>query len=310
MRKFIWGLLVVIFVGGLIFLGFNSSKTLVTTNVGKITQKEFYNDFKKSSAGQQEFANMVINKVLAAKYGNKVSKSDVQTAYDTQKAQYGSSFKTVLASNNLTEDQFKTNVKNNLIMNAAIKANYKVTQKQLKKAYASYHQSTTISMITAKDEASAKEAIAALKNGDKWATVYKKYSTDTTYASSNGQLPAFDSTSSTVDSAVQTAAFKLSKVGDYSTDPVTGSSSGYYVIQLDKTTTKPAMSKVRSKLSNKIVSDFISDSSNTTEIQSIIGKILRKNDVNVKDTDLKNSLSSYLTAGISSSSSSSSSSSK
>ena len=310
MRKFIWGLLVVIFVGGLIFLGFNSSKTLVTTNVGKITQKEFYNDFKKSSAGQQEFANMVINKVLAANYGKKVSKSDVQTAYDTQKAQYGSSFKTVLASNNLTQDQFKTNVKNNLIMNAAIKANYKVTQKQLKKAYASYHQSTTISMITAKDEASAKEAIAALKNGDKWATVYKKYSTDTTYASSNGQLPAFDSTSSTVDSSVQTAAFKLSKVGDYSTEPVTGSSSGYYVIQLDKTTTKPAMSKVRSKLSNKIVSDFISDSSNTTEIQAIIGKILRKNDVNVKDTDLKNALSSYLTAGISSSSSSSSSSSK
>ncbi|HCU41972.1 MULTISPECIES: peptidylprolyl isomerase [Leuconostoc] len=306
MRKFIWGLLVVIFVGGLIFLGFNSSKTLVTTNVGKITQKEFYNDFKKSSAGQQEFANMVINKVLAANYGKKVSKSDVQTAYDTQKAQYGSSFKTVLASNNLTQDQFKTNVKNNLIMNAAIKANYKVTQKQLKKAYASYHQNTTISMITAKDESSAKEAIAALKKGDKWATVYKKYSTDTTYASSNGQLPAFDSTSSTVDSSVQTAAFKLSKVGDYSTEPVTGSSSGYYVIQLDKTTTKPAMSKVRSKLSNKIVSDFISDSSNTTEIQAIIGKILRKNDVNVKDTDLKNALSSYLTAGISSSSSSSS----
>ncbi|MGO3317091.1 MAG: peptidylprolyl isomerase, partial [Leuconostoc mesenteroides] len=38
MRKFIWGLLVVVFVGGLVFLGFNSSKTLMTSKVGKITE--------------------------------------------------------------------------------------------------------------------------------------------------------------------------------------------------------------------------------------------------------------------------------
>ena len=131
MRKFIWGLLVVVFVGGLVFLGFNSSKTLMTSKVGKITEKQFYEDIKTSSAGQQEFANMVINKVLGAEYGDQVSDTDVQNAYDAQKAQYGSSFKTVLASNNTTDAQFKKNIKNNLIINAAIKANYKVTDKQL-----------------------------------------------------------------------------------------------------------------------------------------------------------------------------------
>lgn len=88
MRKFIWGLLVVVFVGGLVFLGFNSSKTLMTSKVGKITEKQFYEDIKTSSAGQQEFANMVINKVLGAEYGDQVSDTDVQNAYDAQKAQY------------------------------------------------------------------------------------------------------------------------------------------------------------------------------------------------------------------------------
>ena len=204
----------------------------MTSKVGKITEKQFYEDIKTSSAGQQEFANMVINMVLGAEYGDQVSDTDVQNAYDAQKAQYGSSFKTVLASNNTTDAQFKKNIKNNLIINAAIKANYKVTDKQLKTAYTNYHSDTTISMITAKNEAKAKEAIAALKNGDNWNTVYKKYSTDSTYKSSNGKMPAFNSTNTSIDSAVQTAAFKLDKVGDYSTEPVTGTSGSYYVLSL------------------------------------------------------------------------------
>ena len=64
MRKFIWGLIIVIFGGGLIYLGFNSSKTLMTSDSGKITEKEFVADLKQSPAGQQEFANLVINKVV------------------------------------------------------------------------------------------------------------------------------------------------------------------------------------------------------------------------------------------------------
>ena len=301
MRKFIWGLLAVIFIGGLVFLSLNSSKTLMTSDSGKITEKQFINDVKKSSAGQQEFANMTINKVLDNQYGGNVSKADIQNAYDTQKAQYGDSFKSVLASNNATEDQFKTNIKNNLVMNAAIKANYKVTDKQINQAYKDYHQNITISMITAKDDNSAKQAIEALKSGDSWNTVYKKYTTEKTYAKQNGQLPSFDSTSTSVDAAVQEAAFKLSKPNDYSDSPITGSNGGFYVVQLNKTTTKPSLNNVRSKLSDKIVSTFLNDQKNTTKIQTIIGKILRKENVNVKDSQLKNALNSYMTAGISSS---------
>lgn len=300
MRKFIWGLIVVIFCGGLIFLSLNSSKTLMTSDSGKITEKQFMTDLKKSSAGQQEFANMVINKVLAEQYGTNVSKSDVQDAFDTQKAQYGDAFKSTLASNNTTEEQFKTSIKNNLIITEAVKANFKITDKEIQKAYKDYHQNTTISMITAKDEASAKNAIADLKSDNSWETVYKKYTTDKTYEKSNGQLPAFDSTSTTVDPAVQKAAFELSKVGDYTTSPITGSTGSYYVIKLDKTTTKPSLNSIRSKLSDQIVSKFLTDQKNASKVQAIIGKVLRKENVNVKDAQLKTALNTYLTAGISS----------
>lgn len=301
MRKFIWGLLTVIFIGGIVFLSLNSSKTLMTSNSGKITEKQFLNDIKKSPAGQQEFANMTINKVLANKYGSSATKSDVQSAFDTQKAQYGDSFKQVLASNNTTEDQLKVNIKNNLLMTAAVKDNYKVTDSQINQAYKNYHQDTTVSMITAKDENAAKQAIDALRSGDDWNTVYKKYTTEKTYTKQNGQLPAFDSTSTDVDQAVKAAAFKLNKTGDYSTSPITGSNGGFYVIQLNKITKKPSLNSLRNKLSDQIVTTFLNDQKNTAKIQAIIGKILRKENVNVKDTDLKNALNAYMTAGVSTS---------
>lgn len=301
MRKFIWGLLVVIFIGGLVFLSLNSSKTLMTSDSGKITENEFIADVKKSSAGQQEFANMVINKVLAKKYGGNVSKSDVQDAFNTQKAQYGDSFKQALASNNTTEEQLKDNIKNNLIMTAAVKANYKITDKQLNNAYKDYHNNTTISLITAKNEDAAKKAIDDLKSGDSWKAVYEKYTADKTYAKQNGQLPAFDSTNTAIDANIQNAAFKLNKSGDYSSSPVAGSNGGYYVMILNKKEDKPSLNKVRNKLSDKIITSFLTDKNNTSKIQVIIGKILRKENVNVKDSQLKNTLNTYMTAGISSS---------
>ena len=130
----------------------------MTSDSGKITEKEFVADLKQSPAGQQEFANLVINKVLAKQYGGNVSKSDVQNAFDTQKAQYGDSFQSVLSSNNTNESQFKNNIKNNLIMKAAVKANYKVSDKQIEQAYKDYHQDTTVSLITAKDEESTRRS--------------------------------------------------------------------------------------------------------------------------------------------------------
>ncbi|CAH1849931.1 peptidylprolyl isomerase [Convivina praedatoris] len=304
-RKIVWGLLIVIFLGGLVYLFFNSSKTVMTSTAGKITEKEYYDDVKKSAAGQQEFANMVINKVLNKEYGKDVSKSDSDKAFDTQKAQYGSQFKEVLAQNNMTEEQFKESIRNKMIMTYAVKANYKISQKQLDEAYSNYQPETTISLITAKNQDDAQAAIDDINAGDSWASVYKKYSSENKNASATGQLPAFDSTNTSVDSEIRKAAFNMSGVGAISDSPVKGTSGNYHVIKIDKVSDKPAQSKVEKKLKDKIATDFLNDSKNQTEIQKIIGSILRKDDVSVKDTDLKNALSGYMTSGVTANSSSS-----
>ncbi|CAK1227460.1 peptidylprolyl isomerase [Fructobacillus cardui] len=297
-RKVIWGFIVIVFVAGVAYLGLSTSKTLATTDAGKITQEEYYDKVKSSSAGKQVFAQMVIDKVLEKHYGSQVSKSDVTNAYTTAKAQYGDSFATMLTQSGLTDTQYKESLREKLVMNAAVKANYKISKDKLNDAYNNYVPETTISLITAKDQDTAQQAIDALNNGTSWDDVYKQYSSKNTQVNKSGQLPAFDSTNTTVDSEIRKAAFNQD-AGSYSSSPVKPSSgSNYYVVRTDKMASKPAESKVEQKLKDRLTSDFLSDSNNATEIQKIVGKILRKDDVSIKDSDLKNSLSGYLTAGV------------
>ncbi|HEY4399213.1 MAG TPA: peptidylprolyl isomerase [Lactobacillaceae bacterium] len=305
MRKIFWSALVLIFLAGLLFLTFNSSKTLATSKAGKITEAQFYSSMKTSTSGQQLFANMVINKVLAHEYGDKVQAKDVDAAVTEQKAQYGDSFNTMLAQSNMTEKQFEDSIKNNLLTEAAIKDNYKVTQKQLDAAYKDYHASTELQIIQTTTKADAQKAIDAINGGMSFDDAVTKYSKDDS-KSAKGKLSAFTSTdTTTVDSNVKTAGWKLD-AGKYTTAPVEGADGNFYVVKLLSEAKKGSESSVKSALTDQIVNDFMNDSSNSTAIQGIIGKILRANDVSIKDSDLKNVLNTYMTAGVDSSSSSSS----
>lgn len=295
-RKFIWGVILVIFVAGVTYLAVSGSKTLATTDNGKITQADYYDEVKQSSAGRQVFAQMVINKVLDKKYGKEVTTADVDKQYATLRAQYGDSkFKQYLSQAGMTENQYKESLREKQVMQAAVKANYKISADKLKEAYDNYVPDTTISLITAKDEDSAQAAIDALDSGESWDDVYKQYSQANSAVSGTGQMAAFDSTNTNVDSEIRKAAFNQD-AGVYSASPVKGTNGTFYVVRTDAMAEKPAQSKIESKLKDKITNDFINDTNNQDEMKKIIGKLLNKANVNIKDSDLKSALTGYLTA--------------
>ncbi len=295
-RKFIWGVILVIFVAGVTYLAVSGSKTLATTDNGKITQADYYDEVKQSSAGRQVFAQMVINKVLDKKYGKEVTTADVEKQYATLRAQYGDSkFKQYLSQAGMTEKQYKESLREKQVMQAAVKANYKISADKLKEAYDNYVPDTTISLITAKDEDSAQAAIDALDSGESWDDVYKQYSQANSAVSGTGQMAAFDSTNTNVDSEIRKAAFNQD-AGVYSASPVKGTNGTFYVVRTDAMAEKPAQSKIESKLKDKITNDFINDTNNQDEMKKIIGKLLNKANVNIKDSDLKSALTGYLTA--------------
>lgn len=268
-------------------------KSIATTDSGSISQADYYKKLKSTTEGQQQLANMIIQKVLDKKYGDKVSSKAITKQYDDVKAQYGSQFSTALANNGMTEDSFKESLELQALEKAAVEANSKFTTKQLKEQYKNYTPNVNVSVILVSSEDEAKDMISKLDDGDKFATLAKKYSTDSSTKDKGGKMDAFDSTNTTLEDDFKTAAFKLKK-GEYTKTPVKSDTySGYFVIKMDSRDDKKSFTTLKSKMKEILVTNEMSDSS---KVQAIIGNELAKANVNIKDLQLKNVLATYTQA--------------
>lgn len=267
----------------------SSSATLVSYKGGKITQDEYYKELKSSQAGKSTLANMIIYRALKQQYGKKVTQKQVDKEYNAYKKQYGSSFESALEQNGYTTSSFKKNIKTNLLTVAALKDIKKITSKQEQKAWKSYQPKVTVQHILVSKKSTAEDVIKQLKSGTSFATLAKKYSIDSATKNKGGKLTAFDSTDTTLDSDFKTAAFKL-KNGEYTTTPVK-TQSGYEIIKMIKHPSKGKFSDHKKEIDEQIYQSMEQD---TTTMQSVIRTVLKKSDISIKDRDLSNVLSSYM----------------
>ena len=273
------------------------SKTVATTSGGKITDSAYYDSMKKTSSGKQILEQMILDKILEKDYGDKVSQKKVNDAYNTYKQKYGSSFSSLLSQNSMTKSSFKKSIRSSLLLKEAVKDNVKISNKKLKKQWKEYQPKTTVAHILVSDESTAEKIITQLNNGASFSKLAKKYSTDSPTKNKGGKLAAFDNTNTSLDSSFKKAAFSL-KQGEYTKTPVK-TSYGYHVIKSIKRPAKGKMSDHIAELKNQIISDDMNDS---TVLKKVISKVLKGGNVSIKDNDLKNVLSSYLSSSSSSSS--------
>lgn len=269
----------------------SNSKTVVSYKGGKITQEQYYDEMKKSQAGQSTLANMIINRALEEQYGNKVSQKQVDKQYNNYKKQYGSQFSAVLQQNGMTPSTFKQNLKTNLLSEAALKSVKKVTKKQEQEAWKSYQPKVTVQHILVAKKSTANDIIKQLKDGKSFKSLAKKYSLDTATKNNAGKLPAFDSTDTTLDSSFKTAAFKL-KSGEVTDTPVK-SQSGYHVIKMISHPAKGKFADHKKAIDNEIYASMAQDQET---MRDVIATVFKKADVSIKDNDLKNVLSSYVSS--------------
>lgn len=274
----------------------SNDKTVVSYKGGKITQSEFYDELKKSSSGQSTLANMIIEKSLDEQYGDKVSSKKVTKEFNNYKKQYGSQFDSVLTQNGLTQATFKKNLRTNMLTEVALKDLKKVTAKQEQKAWKSFEPKVTVQHILVEKEDTAKTIIAELDKGTSFKSLAKKYSTDNATKEDAGKLPAFDNNDTTLDSTFKEAAFKL-KQGEY-TKTAVKTEYGYHVIKMIKRPAKGTLKERKAEIDKQIYDSWLQDS---TVMQGVIAKVLKKADPNIKDSDLKSVLSQYATSTTSSS---------
>ncbi len=277
----------------------NNDATVANYKGGKITQSQYYNKMKKSQAGQSTLANMIISKTLEQQYGKKVSQKKVNKQYNTYKKQYGTQFSSVLQQNGMTASTFKDNLKTSLLSEAALKDIKKITPAQESKAWKSYQPKVTVQHILVAKKATAEQVIKDLEAGQSFKSLAAKYSTDTSTKKNAGKLPVFDSTDTSLDSTFKTAAFKL-KTGEYTKTPVK-TQYGYHVIKMIKHPSKGSFKSHKKEIDKQIYASMAQDQ---TTMQSVISIVLKRADVHIKDTYLKNAniLSSYVSSSSSSSS--------
>ncbi|WP_203642134.1 peptidylprolyl isomerase PrsA [Levilactobacillus andaensis] len=284
------------------------SKTVATTNGGKITESAYYSSLKGTSSGKQVLQQMILNKVLEKEYGSKVKKSAVTKQFNQYKAQYGSSFSSVLAQSGMTQSSLKTEIRSNLLLKEAVKDNVTVTDAQLKKQFKSYEPEVTVAHILVSKKSTANTVISDLKSTKKsnltseFTKLAKKYSTDTATKNKGGKLSAFDSTDTSLDATFKKAAFKLS-TDEFTTTPVK-TQYGYHVILMLKNPGKGTMNQHKAELKKQVLDNDMNDS---TVLHNVVAKVLKKGNVSIKDSDLKNILSDYLSSSSSSTTASSSS---
>ncbi|MDA6089659.1 peptidylprolyl isomerase [Lactobacillus amylovorus] len=266
-----------------------SNSTVASYKGGKITQQQYYDEMKKSQAGKSTLANMIINRALEQQYGKYVSSKKVDKQYNNYKKQYGSQFSAVLQQNGMTASSFKENLKTNLLSEQALKHIKKISKKQEQQAWKSYQPKVTVQHILVAKKSTAQSIIKQLKDGKSFKSLAKKYSLDTATKNKAGKLPAFDSTDNTLDSSFKNAAFKL-KTGEVTSAPVK-SQSGYHVIKMINHPAKGKFADHKKAIDDEVYASMAQDQA---IMKDVISTVLKRADVSIKDNDLKDVLTSYV----------------
>ncbi|AMV70035.1 Foldase protein PrsA precursor at Foldase clustered with pyrimidine conversion [Pediococcus damnosus] len=266
-------------------------KTVATTKGGKITEDTYYSSLKSTSSGEQVLQQMILNKVLEKDYGSKVSTKKVTKQYNAYKTQYGSQFKSVLEQNGMTNSSFKEEIRSNLLLEQAVKDKSTVTNADLKKQWKTYQPKVTVAQILVTKKSTADTVIKKLNDGESFTSLAKKYSTDSSTKNKGGKLAAFDDTNTSLDSSFTKAAFKLDE-GKYTTTPVK-TTYGYQVIKMINKPAKGKMSDHTEALKKRV---WAADMSSSSKLKAVVSKVLKDGNVSIKDNDLKDVLSDYLSS--------------
>ncbi|MDM7513506.1 peptidyl-prolyl cis-trans isomerase [Lactococcus lactis] len=278
----------------------SASKDIITMKGDTIRVSDLYKEAKQfpSQPTNTLLQNLTFDKIFTKDFGKEVTDKDVSKKVKSIKDQYGSQFSSALQQQGLTEASFTPYMRTQMLEQAAIDHEIKETQytdANLKKAWESYHPDVTAYVVSETSKDAATKALDAAKKDDAGKASFEKTNAESKVT--------FNSTSTSVPTEVQTAAFKL-KNGEFSdviesTSSSTGATS-YYIVEMVKTSEKGTdMNKYKKELQNVIKTEKEQD---TTYVSGVIAKYLKKNNVTVKESAFASLFSQFTQTSSSSSS--------
>lgn len=179
----------------------SDDETVATYDGGKVTKEDLYQELV-SSYGEQGI-NMLVSDEIAKKEAKKlkvtVSKEQLDDALKSYTAQFGSdeAFKEMLDKNNMSEDEFKSKIKEQLLLENLLKERIQITDEEMKtyfegnKEQFNQGEEVKASHILVETEEEANDLLTQLNEGADFAELAKKHSKDTNSAIEGGDLGFF-----------------------------------------------------------------------------------------------------------------------
>lgn len=267
---------------------------IVTMKGDTITVADFYEQAKNSPAAQESVLTLVLSKVFEEQYGDKVSDEKVSKQYNKSAEAYGDSFESVLRAQGMTADAYKQQIRLTMLIEYAVKkaAQTELTTENYQAAYNDYTPEVSAEVIQLDTEEKANEVLAQVKaEGADFAAIAKEKTTATEAKTAY----SFDSAATVLPTDVQKAAFALEQGAISDLIKVTDSSgyTSYYIVKLTQKSEKNADWKAyKSQLKKIIINGKITD---ITYQNAVIGAVLEKANVKIKDQAFSTILANYAT---------------
>ncbi|TJX13780.1 foldase [Tissierella creatinini] len=229
------GLLAVTAIG---FTGCTQKEVVAKVNDVEITKEELYAQLVEQN-GDAALNSLISEKIMEAEVDAKgitVSDEEIQENIDEMTEYYGGEeeMNNALTQYNLTMDDMKENIINNLQLQKILEPYIKITDEEIKeyfttnKAYLDQAEEVKASHILVETKESADEVKEKLNGGADFAELAKEYSTDTSNSQNGGSLGFFGKGEMVPE--FENVAFAL-KVDEIS-EPVQ-TEYGYHIIKVE-----------------------------------------------------------------------------
>ncbi len=269
-----------------------STGDVATVNSEKISRADYDAKLEAGPQGKAIF-NQLVQSALIDQYAKDnhvdISDADVTKKEDEIKSKYPpGQFAQILKAQNLSEDDVRRILRQQIVVEKAVSANVKVSDAETK-AYLDKNHATldTAEQVRARhilvaDAGKAQEVEAKLKGGAKFEDLAKQYSTDPSSKDKGGELGFFGK--GQMVPAFQAAAFsqKIGVVG-----PPVKSPFGYHIIEAEEK--KPATVATLANSGEKIKT-LLTQQQDQQQIPQFLAGLRSKAKIEIYDDKLKDAL--------------------
>ena len=266
----------------------SKDNTLISSKAGDVKVADVMKKMGKEQIANTSFS-IVLNKVLADKYKDKVDTKDIDKDIKKEEKQYGGKdqFESMLKQQGMSLDDYKEQKKLSAYQKQLLLDKVNVSDKEIKEN----SKKTSHILIKVKSKKSDKEGLddkeakqkaeeiqkEVSKDPSKFGEIAKKESMDTGSAKKDGELGYV--LKGQTDKDFEKALFKL-KDGEVS--EVVKSSFGYHIIKADKPTD---FNSEKQSLKEKLVDQKVQK--NPKLLTDAYKDLLKEYDVDFQDRDIK-----------------------